>query len=301
MPDRRIYEQPAEVQTVQIPSALLPYRQWVCWCYVDRGQGRKPDKRPLNPLSLHNAGVHWPNTWSTFEEACTAYWAQRSDGVAGIGFVLTKDDPFVGVDLDHCIRQGDVREDAQRVVSALDSYTEISPSGAGLRILIACPDFGRNVRRPAIEVYAHSRFLTLTGHHLDGTPDTVSGVGADAIEALFSEREPVASSPLQPANSAQGEFDTPDLWQRIFAHDHFGEQHRRRFSGDTTLDGGDHSLTVIRLLNCLARWTHGDAAQMRALVLMSPLANDKWFSKRGDGDWLDHQIVDAISYTHRGG
>jgi len=56
-------------------------------------------------------------------------------------------------------------------------------------------------------------------------------------------------------------------------------------------------LTVIRLLNSLARWTHGDANKMRSMMLMSPLANDKWLEKRGKGDWLDYQITDAIAYV----
>ena len=55
--------------------------------------------------------------------------------------------------------------------------------------------------------------------------------------------------------------DAQALWERIFAHDRYGAQHVRRFQGDVSLDGGDHLLTVIRLLNCLARWTHGDAAK----------------------------------------
>ena len=48
--------------------------------------------------------------------------------------------------------------------------------------------------------------------------------------------------------------------------------------------------TVIRLLNCLARWTQCDPTRMRRMMLLSPLANDKWFEKRGGGDWLDYQI-----------
>ena len=296
MKDPAVREQQIGVRTEHIPHALLPYRQWVCWRYVDRGPGRKPDKRPLNPHSLHNAGVHWPNTWSTLEQACMAYWAHRDD-IAGIGFVLTPDDPFVGVDLDHCIQQGEISEDAQQIVAALDSYTEISPSGAGIRILAACPEFASNMRQPDLEVYSHSRFLTVTGRLLDGTPATVSSVDADAIQALLSEQAATAPTPLQqPANLTHGELDTSDLWHRIFAHDRFGEQHRQRFSGDTSLDGGDHSLTVIRLLNCLARWTHGDAVQMRSMMLMSPLANEKWSRKRGQVDWLDYQIADAIRY-----
>jgi hypothetical protein len=36
---------------------------------------------------------------------------------------------------------------------------------------------------------------------------------------------------------------------------------------------------------------------MRSMMLLSPLANQKWFEKRGAGDWLDHQIADAIVYV----
>ena len=43
----------------QIPQALLRHPQWVCWRYVERGEGRKPDKQPVNPRTLANAGVHW--------------------------------------------------------------------------------------------------------------------------------------------------------------------------------------------------------------------------------------------------
>lgn len=89
--------------------------------------------------------------------------------------------------------------------------------------------------------------------------------------------------------------------EQIFVQDRFGAQHARRFAGDTSLDGGDHSLTVIRLLNCLARWTQGDTALMRAMMSLSPLANEKWWSKSGSTDWLDRQIADAVAYvTARG-
>jgi primase-polymerase (primpol)-like protein len=90
-----------------------------------------------------------------------------------------------------------------------------------------------------------------------------------------------------------------ELWERIFTHDKYGADHLRRFQGDNALDRGDHSFTVIRLLNCLARWTHCDPIRMRNMILLSPLANEKWFEKRGGEDWLDHQIADAIAYVSR--
>lgn len=88
-----------------------------------------------------------------------------------------------------------------------------------------------------------------------------------------------------------------ELWERIFAHDKYGQQHLQRFFGDTSLDRHDQSFAVIRLLNCLARWTQCDPVKMRSMILMSQLANDKWFEKRGAGDWLDHEIADAITYV----
>src|SRR5215212_5020004 len=93
----------AAVQVAEIPKELLTYRHWVCWRYVFRGAGRKPDKQPVNPRTLHNAGVHWPNTWSRFEVAYQTYLTYQQQGLQGLGFVLTRDDPYVAVDLDHCI------------------------------------------------------------------------------------------------------------------------------------------------------------------------------------------------------
>ena len=95
-----------QVQPEKIPLELRRYAQWVCWRYVERGEGKKPDKQPVNPHNLHNAGVHWPNTWTNFEHANMTYLAYRGRDLRGIGFVLTEKDPFVAVDLDHCLSAG---------------------------------------------------------------------------------------------------------------------------------------------------------------------------------------------------
>jgi primase-polymerase (primpol)-like protein len=167
-----------------------------------------------------------------------------------------------------------------------------------LRIWVACPEFAHNRRMPSLEVYSHSRFLTVTGRHVEGTPEAISSVPLEQLEALIPDREKTTPWPvperIQPALNGAGDLA---LWEHIFVHDSYGEQHLLRFDGDTSLDGGDHSLAVIRLLNCLARWTGCNATKMRAMMLLSPLANEKWYSKRGKGDWLDHQIADAIRYN----
>ena len=278
------------MQQEHIPQELRRCAQWVCWRYVDRGEGKKPDKQPVNPHSSHNlanAGVHWPNTWTNFEHAYMTYLAYRNRCLRGVGFVLTENDPFVAIDLDNCISAGKISPEAQAIVDSVRSYTEISPSGHGLRILVDSPGFAGNMRRQTLEVYSHSRFVTITGQHLEGPLTTIATVEAGVISALIpAEEDSRVNSPSAPmqCDLKRYELDGMALWERIFNNDRFGAQHRRRFQGDTSLDGGDHSLAVIRLLNCLARWSGGDATKMRTMMLISPFANEKWLSKRGDKD-----------------
>lgn len=53
-----------------------------------------------------------------------------------VGFVFTRDDPFVGIDLDHCRdpETGKIKPWALEIVAKLNSYSEVSPSGTGLHI-----------------------------------------------------------------------------------------------------------------------------------------------------------------------
>lgn len=278
-----------------LPLELFSYPQWVCWRYVSRGGGRKPDKQPVNPNTLGNAGVHWANTWSQFEQAYATY---QKHNLAGVGFVLTKDDPFVGVDLDNCVCKGGVTLFAAEVVQALGSYTEYSPSGTGLRILVATPGYRENRRTPDMELYSHSRFLTLTGQHVEGTPQKIATVSEEEITTLVPDGATNSAPSIASRRERLPEhLSDMQLWERIFAYDRYGDQHLKRFQGDLSFDRGDHSLGVLRLLNTLARWTDGDPQKMRAMMMLSPLANEKWFSKRGKQDWLEYQIANAIAYT----
>jgi primase-polymerase (primpol)-like protein len=284
------------VRGENIPHELKTYEQWVVWRQVPREKGKKPDKVPCNPKTLGKAGVHWPNTWSTFEQAYTTYLRHRDDGIAGIGFVLA-DDPFVAVDIDECMSEEGITEPAVEIIQTLQSYTEVSPSGRGLRILATSPDYQENHKSKTTEIYSHSRFVTVTGAHVAGTPDDITTVDPNILKSLLPPQQP-ATIPT-PHESKPFTGTDAQLWEHIFRFDQYGTQHQQRFNGDISLDHGDHSLAVIRLLNTLARWTNGDPVRMRAMMLQSPLSNDKWYSRRGDRDYLDYQIQNAINYVQR--
>src|ERR1044071_9097109 len=79
-----------------IPEALKPWDQWVTWRREERNG--KPTKIPCNAKTSAYAKVDDTTTWTTFRDCL----AVASD-FDGLGFVLTKADPFFGVDLDKCI------------------------------------------------------------------------------------------------------------------------------------------------------------------------------------------------------
>jgi putative DNA primase/helicase len=112
-------------------TELQLYPQWVCWKAVPKGNG-KIDKKPFDPQTGKAASTIDPATWGTFGQAVAA--SQNGRGYAGIGFVLN-DGPFVGVDLDGCRNEaGEIEPWAREIVQKLSTYTEISPSGKGLRL-----------------------------------------------------------------------------------------------------------------------------------------------------------------------
>ena len=110
------------VNQSSIPDDLKQRPQWVV----------RRKKVPYNPQTGYKASVIDPGTWASFDKACAA---MSSGGYDGLGFVFTADDPFVGIDFDHCLENGKLDPWVENQVAALSSYTEISPSGTGIHVI----------------------------------------------------------------------------------------------------------------------------------------------------------------------
>lgn len=145
-----------------IPKALTSVPQWVAWSGHTSMDG-KLSKRPINARTGKYAKTNESATWSKFDEAVSHC---RENSLQGVGFVFSEDDPFVGIDLDDCLdpKTGQIQPWAREIVEQFDSYTEITPSGRGVHILVkgALPGGGR--RYGKIEIYDRSRFFTLNFH-----------------------------------------------------------------------------------------------------------------------------------------
>jgi primase-polymerase (primpol)-like protein len=117
--------------TANFPIELQALAQWVVWKFEQRPGEKKPTKIPYNPATGTRADSTDPRTWAAFPDACNVY---EGGGFDGLGFVVTEDDPYVGVDLDGCIVNGELTDDANRWLLALNSYAEISPSQRGVAL-----------------------------------------------------------------------------------------------------------------------------------------------------------------------
>lgn len=83
---------------------------------------------------------------------------------------FTREDPFTGIDLDACLdpNTGEVTPRAAEIVKLLDSYTEISPSGRGLHIIVRGKPRIEQQRAGQAEIYGWGHYLTFPCRRMDG-------------------------------------------------------------------------------------------------------------------------------------
>ena len=100
-------------------------KQWINWKLVDKGDGKKPTKVPCDTQG-NEINAHDPRYWLDYGTAL-AY--------GKVGFVLTENDPYFVIDLDHALVDGQWSDFSKAVCSMFaGAYCEISQSGTGLHI-----------------------------------------------------------------------------------------------------------------------------------------------------------------------
>ena len=113
---------------------LKTLKQWVCYRLEPRPTKADPNhlgKVPYNPITGYGAKANDPSTWVDYE---TARRAAESGQYAGIGFELGNSG-YCGIDIDHCVTDGQANEAAAKIARHIGSYTEYSISGTGLHII----------------------------------------------------------------------------------------------------------------------------------------------------------------------
>lgn len=175
---------------------LADVKQWVLWKYEN---GRKVPYA----ASGRRASPSQPRTWTTYEKA-----RELEEEYDGIGFAFKEGDGFAGIDIDNCIDEnGEMNPNAWNIIEMCDSYTEISPSGKGIKIFGRCDqDFsGRRFSDLGldIEVYSNGRYFTVTGNKIHGSASCLKDISDTVLKyAQFDRLTSIAES-IEPNTSIE--------------------------------------------------------------------------------------------------
>src|SRR5215467_4744245 len=164
----------------KLPPALMPLMerpQWCVWRWTQKPDGKwqKPPFMATRPD--RHASTNDPDTWTDYPTALAAVQAGYADGLS---YILTKDDPFGAIDLDHCRdKLCSIDVWAQNFMqAAVNTYQEVTPSGEGIRVwgLAAGDPLNKkftlkiNGKKIAAELFRRTnKALTITGYTLNPT------------------------------------------------------------------------------------------------------------------------------------
>ncbi|MCI1965871.1 MAG: phage/plasmid primase, P4 family [Oscillospiraceae bacterium] len=288
------------MQLENIPVELTQRKQWVCHRY--------PNKMPLCPVpqrgQLHSAKADDSSTWGYYNEAVLAV---KEYGATGIGFELG--DGIAGVDIDHCVEDGELSDFAKELIDELQSYTEISPSGTGVHILCKgkLPDReGRRDRMLGLEMYDSARYFTVTGNIFcdeEGMPYPLRNCTdtLDTIHRKYLTHEDVEQvqlgQPVKEPPAAVGAIDQqsrrePEQVRNLSDQEILdiafrsknGEDMKRLYQGDWSGEKyGSQSEADFAFASYLAFWFNCDLDRMDRVFRGSGLYRKKWDRSVGRG------------------
>jgi len=276
-----------------IPQTLKQLSRWIVWRLETREGNQTKVPYRINGVKASSTN---PEDWTDFDTACRAFDPAKH---SGLGFVLTKEDNIVCIDLDNCIGEdGQICDEALHIVRIMNSWTEISQSGKGLHIFVKGSkptDKSKATPRTfkAIEVYDSGRYIAMTGNHLPGTPLEImerQGTLKSLCALYFPERESTPAQTIKPQLELNDE-KIISICRKAENAPKFVALFDR---GDTSLYDGDES-RAEEALACIFAFYTEDAAQIERLMNASALGQrEKW---RRREDYRRMTIEKAIAFT----
>ena len=269
-----------------IPAGEMREKSWTNWSYAVR------DGKLTKPPMLPSEWQRRPDTWLSFGEAMAR--CQANPGKVGIGYILTKTEPadIIGIDLDKCILNNGELTEVGRDLIALGTYTEVSPSGRGLRAFIRGA-ISENRKVDGREIYdgrEHSaRYLTVTGDRYPGAGRKIRE-GPEAQEALgrfYSKWFPPKAERARPDMLS----DEQILGSLRSAAN--SEKFERLWRGDSSgyKSQSNADLGLCRMLKFYTQ----DARQIDRLFRQSGLFRPKWDSVHGGRTYGERTIGTALA------
>lgn len=267
-----------------IPIELKELNRWVLYrLYWDEKRG-KYDKKPFNARTGGFAQSNNPNTWCDYETAIGVV-----DLYDGLGFMLG--DGIFGVDIDDVeLNDPVVRE----VLTTLNSYAEVSPSGQGIHVICLGKKPQGACRKANFECYDKGRFFTVTGKQI-GNYSTLRDC-TEAIKPLHAKylaRQEKTFLTTPPRLGGGESLSDSEIIEKASRNEKFNQlYHYGSSSGDASKDD-------MALINMLIFWTGGNAAQIDRIYRSSALMRDKW-NRKQSGSTYGQMTINKCLRTYRG-
>lgn len=149
---------------------LFALNQWVLWKYELVHGKDKPTKVPYQTTG-YKASPADPRHWTSYQIAYNVY---MNGGYDGLGFAISTSDNITFIDLDDTTDMPEaeraiITHYQMQIVEAFDSYSEVSPSGKGLHIIIH-GKVSQNRVRPGVEIYTAGHYMTMTFNAFQNKP-----------------------------------------------------------------------------------------------------------------------------------
>lgn len=279
-----------------IPDELKQLNNWCVWKFENRNGKRT--KIPFNAKTGEFAKSNDKSTWSSYETAVNA------EGVDGIGFFF--EPPYLGIDIDdidddlHRFKQGDKLDNiVSEFNEAFKSYTEVSPSGNGLHIIVKGKIPGNRRRKGNIEMYDSGRFFTMTGKTIGKYKD-VTEVSEQVFKTIYNKYLPDNTVKYPTTNNYQQNIH--NLSEIDVINEIYKSKQAKLF--DDLMKGNyepyytSHSEADMALANILAFWCAKDYSQMDSIFRQSNLYRDKWDEKRKNSTYGEQTLFKAINETN---
>jgi putative DNA primase/helicase len=203
-----------------VPTELKAKPNWVRW-KLEAVNGRLT-KVPYQ-LNGYKASCADTATWNSYENIIADAVITDREGVG----VMT-DGTWIGFDLDGCRNPetSEIAPWAKRVVESLGTYTEITPSGTGVRAyaLGTLPDGARRFSmagsagfgdKVGIEVYSGQRYFTVTGNRLGEASSLQSPNVIQAYELCRAISREFPSEKRKTASTFQSQDSSSVIYEPV--------------------------------------------------------------------------------------
>lgn len=198
----------------KIPEEMKNLNQWFV--------GNK-EKKPFTPKTNDIGYPDKIETCGSFEDCYHSFKKNRHFFCVGFNFYDT--DTYIAIDLDDCVKEGIVTEKAKEIIDYFDSYTEYSPSGKGIHIILkvtkqqvningSYKKIKNNIDFKEIEIIKTHKYCTLTGDLYEEKGEIKEGT--EKLNSFIKEYAPEPEKEVKKNTTISKEEQIKSIIQEIF-------------------------------------------------------------------------------------